>query len=41
MVQCAQEEEEMYMQVMAALDAEENTLDNSEVEIADDEVYGE
>jgi hypothetical protein len=31
----------MYMQVMAALDAEDNTLDNGEVEITDNEVYGE
>ncbi|KAJ6596556.1 hypothetical protein B0H10DRAFT_1960094 [Mycena sp. CBHHK59/15] len=41
MARRAQEEEEMYMQVMAALDAEDDTLDDGEVEIADDEVYGE
>jgi hypothetical protein len=41
MVQCAQEEEQMYMQVMAELDAVDNTPDDGEVEINDSEVYGE
>ncbi|KAJ7460777.1 hypothetical protein FB451DRAFT_1405314 [Mycena latifolia] len=37
----AQEEEQMYMQVMAELDAADNTPDDGEVEIDDSEVYGE
>ncbi|KAJ7081750.1 hypothetical protein C8R44DRAFT_753954 [Mycena epipterygia] len=41
MVRCAQEEEQMYMQVMAKLDAADNTPDDGEVEIDDPEVYRE
>ncbi|KAJ6604024.1 hypothetical protein B0H10DRAFT_2229455 [Mycena sp. CBHHK59/15] len=36
----AQEEEEAYMCVMAELDEQDNTLDDGEVEIDDDEVWG-
>lgn len=36
----AREEEEMYMQVMAELDAEDDSLDDGEIEIDDSEVYG-
>ncbi|KAJ7448632.1 hypothetical protein B0H11DRAFT_2289717 [Mycena galericulata] len=36
----AQEEEEAYMRVMAELDEEDDTLDDGEVEIDDDEVWG-
>ncbi|KAJ6619396.1 hypothetical protein B0H10DRAFT_2026511 [Mycena sp. CBHHK59/15] len=41
MARRAQEEEQMYMQVMAELDAADNTPDDGEVEIDDSEVYGE
>ncbi|KAJ7934367.1 ribonuclease H-like domain-containing protein [Mycena leptocephala] len=41
MAQRAQEEEQMYMQVMAELDAADNTPDDGEVEIDYSEVYGE
>ncbi|KAJ6607147.1 hypothetical protein B0H10DRAFT_1956497 [Mycena sp. CBHHK59/15] len=41
MARHAQEEEQMYMQVMAELDAADNTPDDGEVEIDDSEVYGE
>ncbi|KAJ7491867.1 hypothetical protein B0H11DRAFT_1911774 [Mycena galericulata] len=36
----AQEEEEVYMRVMAELDAQDDTLDDGEVKIDDDEVWG-
>ncbi|KAJ7701706.1 hypothetical protein B0H14DRAFT_3527454 [Mycena olivaceomarginata] len=36
----AQEEEEIYMQVMAELDAEDDTPDDGAIEIDDDEVWG-
>ncbi|KAJ7450471.1 hypothetical protein FB451DRAFT_1410441 [Mycena latifolia] len=36
----AREEEEMYMRVMAELEAEDDTLDAGEIEIDDSEVYG-
>ncbi|KAJ7447819.1 hypothetical protein FB451DRAFT_1567424 [Mycena latifolia] len=36
----AREEEDMYMRVMAELDAEDDTLDAGEIEIDDSEVYG-
>jgi guanylate kinase len=36
----AREEEQMYMQVMAELDAEDDSLDDGEIEIDDSEVYG-
>jgi hypothetical protein len=35
----AREEEEMYMRVMAELDAADDTLDAGEIEIDDSEVY--
>jgi hypothetical protein len=41
MAQRAQEEERMYMQVMAELDAVDDRLDDGEVEINDSEVSGE
>jgi hypothetical protein len=41
MARRAQEEEQMYMQVMAELDTVDNTLDDGEAEIDDSEVYGE
>ncbi|KAJ7437633.1 hypothetical protein FB451DRAFT_1193126 [Mycena latifolia] len=41
MARRAQEEEQMYMQVMAELDAADNTPDDGEVEIDDSEVYEE
>ncbi|KAJ6555690.1 ribonuclease H-like domain-containing protein [Mycena vulgaris] len=41
MARRAQEEEQMYMQVMAELDAADSTPDDGEVEIDDSEVYGE
>ncbi|KAJ7790996.1 hypothetical protein B0H14DRAFT_2625456 [Mycena olivaceomarginata] len=36
----AEEEEEIYMQVMAELDAEDDTPDDGAIEIDDDEVWG-
>ncbi|KAJ7502325.1 hypothetical protein B0H11DRAFT_2223810 [Mycena galericulata] len=36
----AQEEEEAYTHVMVELDEQDNTLDDGEVEIDDDEVWG-
>ncbi|KAJ7856942.1 hypothetical protein B0H14DRAFT_2578585 [Mycena olivaceomarginata] len=41
MAQRAQEEEQMYMRVMAELDAEDDAPDDGEIEIDDSEVYGE
>ncbi|KAJ7860575.1 hypothetical protein B0H14DRAFT_2576544 [Mycena olivaceomarginata] len=37
MAQCAQEEEQMYMRVMAELDAEDDAPDDGEIEIDDSE----
>ncbi|KAJ7788710.1 hypothetical protein B0H14DRAFT_3503908 [Mycena olivaceomarginata] len=34
------QEEEIYMQVMVELDAEDDTPDNGAIEIDDDEVWG-